>query len=261
MTQMVNIQGEPLAANLYESSSPHIADVVLVHGFTGSKEDFSDVAPIIANAGFRVLTFDNRGQYESSHSKRPDGYSMPALGRDVTEIAEVFEFKKPHLLGHSFGGLIAQQAIRLAPESWSSLTMMCSGPGGRTDWLKEPQFENLNNETKSEIWKNILEPDRIGNIKFELLKKRWLASDATSTMIYRNHLLTQQSLIPEIANLKISSHVIYGENDDAWPIEEQNDMALELRAKLTVLPDCGHCPNEENPPLLAEALLDFWASI
>jgi pimeloyl-ACP methyl ester carboxylesterase len=261
MTQMVNIQGEPLAANLFEPNGAHTADVVLVHGFTGSKEDFFDVAPLIADAGFRVLTFDNRGQHESSHSKRSDGYSMPALGRDVIEIAEAFQFKKPHLLGHSFGGLIAQQAMKIAPESWSSLTLMCSGPGGRTDWLKEPQFENLNNDTKSEIWKRVLEQDRIGNIRFELLKKRWLASDASSTMIYRNHLLTQQSLIPEIAKLKISSHVIYGENDDAWPIEEQNDMALELRAKLTVLPDCGHCPNEENPRPLAQALVDFWASI
>ena len=158
---MVNIQGEPLAANLFEPNGAHTADVVLVHGFTGSKEDFSEVAPLIADAGFRVLTFDNRGQHESSHTKRPDGYSMPALGRDVIEIAQYFQLKKPHLLGHSFGGLIAQLATKLAHENWSSLTLMCSGPGGRTDWLKEPQFENLNNETKSEIWENVLEKDRV----------------------------------------------------------------------------------------------------
>ena len=260
MTQFVDVQGEALAVKLFESVGEYRADVVLVHGFTGSKEDFSEVAPLIASAGFRVLTFDNRGQNESSHSKRSDGYSMSSLGRDVIEISNYFELQKPHLLGHSFGGLIAQQATKLSPASWSSLTLMCSGPGGRSDWLNEPQFRNLTNETKAEIWQKHLEPDRIGNIKFELWKKRWLASDANSTMTYRDHLIKQPSLVAQIATLGIASHVIYGENDDAWPIEEQKRMALELQAKLTVLPDCGHCPNEENPKLLAKELETFWES-
>ncbi|NDD60484.1 MAG: alpha/beta hydrolase, partial [Actinobacteria bacterium] len=52
--------------------------------------------------------------------------------------------------------------------------------------------------------------------------------------------------------------VIYGENDDAWPLEDQNQMARDLNATLTVLPQCGHCPNEDNPPLTAKALAHFW---
>ena len=122
MTEFVEIQDEVLAAVLFEPIATYKADVVLVHGFTGSKEDFSEVAPLIAKSGFRVLTFDNRGQNESSHSKRADAYSMPSLGKDVNEISRHFKLQKPHLLGHSFGGLIAQQATTQSPESWSSLT-------------------------------------------------------------------------------------------------------------------------------------------
>ena len=260
MTQFVEVQGEALAAILFEPIGEHQGDVVLVHGFTGSKEDFSEVAPLIANAGFRVLTFDNRGQNESSHTKKADGYSMHSLGRDVIEISQHFQLQTPHLLGHSFGGLIAQQATKLSPETWSSLTLMCSGPGGRTEWLNDPQFQNLTNETKGEIWETILETERLGNIKFDLWKRRWLASDANSTMTFRSHLLTQTSLIDEIAKLGMAAHVIYGENDDAWPLGDQDRMARELRAKLTVLPGCGHCPNEENPALLAGELVKFWNS-
>ena len=258
MTQLVEIQGEVLAAQLFEPAGKKKADVVLVHGFTGSKEDFSEIAPLIAESGFRVLTFDNRGQNDSSHSKRSDGYSMPSLGLDVIEIANHFQFENPHLLGHSFGGLIAQQAVTIKPGQWASLTLMCSGPGGRSSWLDDPQFQNLNNETKAEIWEKILEKDRLGNVKFDLWKKRWLASDADSTMIYRDHLIRQPSLISEIAKLGIRSHVIYGENDDAWPLKDQDEMANQLRAKLTILPNCGHCPNEENPELLSRELIAFW---
>ncbi len=260
MTKFVEIEGESLAAILYEAVGNRKADVVLVHGFTGSKEDFSLLAPLIADAGYRVLTFDNRGQHESAHTSRADGYSMPSLGRDVVEICLHFQLQNPHLLGHSFGGLISQQAVMLNPSIWSSLTLMCSGPGGQANWFDDPQFKNLNNENKADIWREILEPERLGNIKFDIWKKRWLASDATATMAYRDHLLNQSSLITEISRLGIASHVIYGENDDAWPIEDQNRMAQDLQAKLTVLPGCGHCPNEENPDLLAKELVSFWNS-
>ena len=257
---MVEIQGEPLAVVLYEPEEAK-ADVVLVHGFTGSKEDFTEVAGHLVRHGYRVLTFDNRGQHESGYSRRSDGYSMESLGRDVDELSRHFQLRKPHLLGHSFGGLIAQQAVFQSPETWSSVTFFCSGPGGRSTWLQEPQFADLSNETKVEVWETILAPDRLASPRFELLKKRWIASDAESTLIYRGHLINQPSLISLIADAKIPAHVVYGENDDAWPLEEQNQMARDLQATLTVLPGCGHCPNEDNPTLTAEALARFWSEI
>jgi pimeloyl-ACP methyl ester carboxylesterase len=78
---------------------------------------------------------------------------------------------------------------------------------------------------------------------------------------YREHLRNFTSLVDEIKDLGIPSHVVYGENDDVWPLNEQQDMAHKLGARLTVLPGCGHCPNEENPSLTADALSQFWKSI
>lgn len=256
----VLIQGEPLATLLHAPKDAH-TDLLFVHGFTGSKEDLAPVAAILAQSGFRVLTFDHRGNYQSGHTKRADGYSMESLGRDVVELSKYFGLKKPHLLGHSFGGLISQQAIRLSPSNWSSVTLMCSGPGGRLHWLDEPQFNQYSNETKETIWQEIMAPARLGNPKFDLWKERWLATDANATLTYRDHLLKQPSLISDIARFKIPAHVIYGENDDAWPIDVQNQMAKDLGAMVTVLPQLGHCPNEENPEVTAEALASFWRGL
>lgn len=47
MTTFVEIQGENLAVDLYGAENSG-GDVVLVHGFTGSKEDFEDVGPLLA---------------------------------------------------------------------------------------------------------------------------------------------------------------------------------------------------------------------
>ena len=257
---IVSIQGEPLATIMYQPEVA-ISDVVLVHGFTGSKEDFIDLSFLLAQKGHRVLTFDNRGQHESGHTTRPDGYSMRSLGQDVIELVNMFELKKPHLMGHSFGGLISQQAAFLTPNLFSSLTLFCSGPGGRPSWFDFPQFAGLSNENKHEKWEKTSSIEDRANPKYPLRKKRWLASDAVSTLEYREHLRSFASLISEIKGLGISSHVVYGENDDVWPLDEQREMARVLGAELTVLAGCGHCPNEENPTLTADALSQFWKSV
>ncbi|MEY3737021.1 MAG: hypothetical protein RLZZ251_737, partial [Actinomycetota bacterium] len=59
----------------------------------------------------------------------------------------------------------------------------------------------------------------------------------------------------------IPAHVVFGENDDVWPLDEQREMARQLGADLTVLPGCGHCPNEENATLTADTLSRFWRSV
>ena len=53
MATFVDIQGEKLAVEIYEPTT-RIADVVLVHGWTGSKEDFNLIGPLLADMGYRV---------------------------------------------------------------------------------------------------------------------------------------------------------------------------------------------------------------
>lgn len=257
---MTEIQGEPLATVLFDDSG-HRGDVILIHGFTGSKEDFTDIAALIAKHGYRVLTFDNRGQHESSHSNRPDAYEIDSFAKDVVDLAAGFGMANPHLLGHSFGGLVAQRAATLAPHLWKSLTLMCSGPGGRTEWGIEPAFENVGKVPMEEIWFEHFDEERKAHPRYEIHKRRWIASDGLSTAAQGDRLLNQPSLVEAIARLKIPTHVIYGENDDAWPIPDQIRMANELSAEITVLANCGHCPNEDDPELTSRELSKFWDQV
>ena len=74
--RLVEIHGEPLAVEVFEPTR-HRGDALLIHGFTGSKEDFAEMGPLLAARGYRVVTFDNRGQHESAHSQRDDAYTIP----------------------------------------------------------------------------------------------------------------------------------------------------------------------------------------
>ena len=261
MTTFVDIRGAKIAVTLFEPKN-HVGDAVLIHGFTGSKEDFETVGPFLADKGFRVVALDNRGQYESAHSAQDADYEVGAIAADAIAVAKHFGMKSPHLLGHSFGGLVAERAVVDAPGFWKSLTLLCSGPAAIPTRPDLPgMVEVLNRVSVQEAWDQLLDEDRRTNPRYEFQKVRWAASDPRSTSVQARHLMSATTLIPTIAASKIPAHVIYGETDDAWPFDIQDQMAVDLVAKLTVIEEAGHCPNEDQPRETARVLEEFWSSI
>lgn len=258
MTEFVEIQGEPLAVHVFEPSRRR-GDALLIHGFTGSKEDFAEMGAHLSLRGYRVVTCDNRGQHESPHSQREDAYTIASLARDAVALAGHFGLERPHLLGHSFGGLVALRATVLDPTRWSSLTMFCSGPSG---FSEAPDLEEmlrvLPTMSMEEAWFTHRDRDAKQWSTYELLKRRWLMSDRRSVLTHAQELLSAPSLVDDVAALGKPAHVVYGEHDDAWPLAVQDRMASDLRAITSVISGASHCPNEDRPEYAAQVLADFW---
>src|SRR4051812_2002318 len=109
--------------------------VLMVAGYTGSKEDFAPLLAPLAEAGYRVVAIDQRGQYESPGPDDPARYSVEELGSDVLAVAAELRSDGPlHLVGHSFGGLVCRAAVLADPAAFTSFTLLGSGPsqlGGR----------------------------------------------------------------------------------------------------------------------------------
>lgn len=110
-----------------QSGAPSAPAVLLLPGYTGSKEDFASVLDPIAAAGYRVTAVDLPGQYESPGSVSVADYTPDALGTVVTELAADLG-TGVRLLGHSFGGLVARAAVIGRPDRFASLVLLCSGP-------------------------------------------------------------------------------------------------------------------------------------
>lgn len=261
MSPLVELSKGQLAINIFEPSE-HKGDAILIHGFTGSKEDFDQIGPLLAAGGYRVFAPDNRGIHESPHAKDASSYSMSAYARDAIEIAKHFDLKSPHLFGHSYGGTVAQRAVVAEPNLFQSLTLFCSGPYARENLgFSTIILEKLVGKTMQEGWDQFAAPMYESHRRKALMEKRWLANDPLAILAQAQALSTFTSVIPEVAATKIASHVIYGESDDAWPLAMQDQMAADLSAEITVIKDAGHCPNEDQPEAAAEAIADFWSSL
>jgi len=261
MSELVELSQGQLALNIFEPSE-YKGDAILIHGFTGSKEDFDDIGPLLAEHGYRTFAYDHRGIHESPHSADGSTYSMEAYARDAIEIARRFNLSSPHLFGHSYGGAVAQRAVILAPELFASLTLFCSGPHSRENLgLSQVILERQVGKTMQVSWDEFAGVLYLSHKRRSLMEKRWLANDPLSILKQAKDLSTFSSVIPEVAATKIASHVIYGESDDAWPLAMQDQMAADLSAPVTVIKDAGHCPNEDQPEATAKVIADFWSTL
>jgi len=107
--------------------------VVLVPGATGSKEDFTLMMPLLAEAGYRVEAFDMAGQYES-HGAGPELLDPPqrryGLDLFVDDLIAVLRTgpTPAHVLGYSFAGTVAAAAAVRHPDLFASLTLLSAPP-------------------------------------------------------------------------------------------------------------------------------------
>jgi pimeloyl-ACP methyl ester carboxylesterase len=87
---------------------------LLIPGYTGSKEDFLAILDLLADGSRHVVAIDMRGQFETPGADDPDGYRAAALGSDIAAIIHATGAR--HLVGHSYGGLVAREALLASPE-------------------------------------------------------------------------------------------------------------------------------------------------
>ncbi|MES4900625.1 MULTISPECIES: alpha/beta fold hydrolase [unclassified Streptomyces] len=254
--------------------------VLMVPGFTGSKEDFIALLEPLARAGFRVVAVDGRGQHETGGPRDEAAYAQEELARDVLAQADALgaggaaaegSVLPPHVLGHSLGGLVVRAAVMMAPDAFASLTLMSSGPGAisesqqaRTKLL----IDALTVTDMEHVWQAMreLDPPEAPEENTppgveDFLHERWLGTVPEQLMATGRQLNREPDRVAELAGVALPKHVLSGVVDYAWPVPLMDEMAERLGARRTVIPGAGHSPNAERPLPTAEALIDFWRGV
>ncbi len=98
--------------------------VVLVNGLADEKESWAFQTPALLEAGYRVLTFDNRGVGATSKPAGP--YTAELLADDTKALVEKLGITRFHLMGVSMGGMIVQEYALKYGADLKSLTLACT---------------------------------------------------------------------------------------------------------------------------------------
>ena len=102
--------------------------LVLVHGYTGSRDDWREQLPRLGALG-RTVALDQRGHGESTNTGDARSYSFEQLVTDLVGALDSLEIERCDLLGHSMGGMVALRTALEYPDRVASLVLMDTAPG------------------------------------------------------------------------------------------------------------------------------------
>ncbi|MFP4194465.1 MAG: alpha/beta fold hydrolase [Desulfobacterales bacterium] len=89
--------------------------VVMLHGWPESSYCWEAVSPFL-NSELRVIAPDLRGLGDSERTMDPALYRKVELAKDVVEILDSLEVGDFFLVGHDWGGVVAQEIAMMVPE-------------------------------------------------------------------------------------------------------------------------------------------------
>jgi 3-oxoadipate enol-lactonase len=106
--------------------------VLMLHGIGGGHLAFSPQVETLANAGFRAVAWDMPG-YGRSAPIEP--YTFKGLAQSCVDLIDALQCEHVTLLGHSMGGMVAQEVVARRPDRVNRLVLCGTSAafGKRTD--------------------------------------------------------------------------------------------------------------------------------
>ena len=240
--------------------------VILVPGAMGSKEDFSLMLPILAEAGYFAASFDLAGQYESAGAG-PENLDPPRRRYDydlfIDDLLAVLEVHGPaHVVGYSFAGVVVQLAVLRRPELFRSIALLgCPPRGGqsfrsvsRIGWLAPLVSDRISADLI--VWgvrRNFI---RASAGRMKLVNHRFTLTRRDSVRDMVGLMRHAPDLRAALGAATLPKFVAAGEHD-VWPLRLHREFAASIGASFASY-GSGHSPSEEAPHQLTRDLLRMY---
>ena len=248
--------------------------LLLVHGFGGAKEDFSDQVDDLA-IDHQVITLDLRGHGESDGPEDEARYSLDRFAGDLTNVVDALGLTTFRLLGHSMGGMIVRRFVLAAPSRVDALVLMDTSPGpppGLDSDIIDFGVQIANADGMAEL-KRVMDAfapldtpayqrslaERPGYRDFADAKWETLSRAMYTQMLVE--VRDQPDQLAALAGVRCPTLVMVGVQDTTFVGVSEAMAATIPDSRLVIIEDAGHSPQFENGAVWLEALRDFLADV
>lgn len=240
--------------------------VVMLHGVGGGKEAWAPQLDAIAEAGYFAAAWDAPG-YGASALIEP--YDMSGLARALERLIDSLAAARVVLMGHSMGGMVAQEALAAFPGRIAGLILSATSPAfGRADgaWQRAFLAKRL---APLDAGKTLadLAPALVAGMTGPDAEPAGvqLATEVMSRVpgdTYRKalHAIVCFDRRDALGSIRVPTLAIAGSRDANAPPAVMEMMAARIRgAEYRVLEGCGHLANLERPRAFNDIVL-AWLS-
>lgn len=122
------IDADGVWLSVWEWGEPDAPPILFTHGGFDFAGTFDSLAPLVADAGWRVVSWDQRGHGDSQHAQL---YSLDADVRDALSVLDSIGEAPLPVVGHSKGGSLMLQLANCRPDRVSHLANLDGMPSRR----------------------------------------------------------------------------------------------------------------------------------
>ena len=261
--QTVNTKGLSIAYRK-EGNGPAL---VLLHGFTQDSRIWKLQIEFLSKY-FTVIAWDAPGAGQSADP--PDNFNISDWADCLVGLLDSININQTHILGLSWGGLLAQEFYRRYPARVLSLILAdtyAGWTGSLSDSIAKVRLESCIHDSElppSEFVPKYLPgmfSDSIKPETREVLTKIMSGTHPKGFRLMATALAIAdtRSLLPDI---KVPVLLIWGESDKRSPIYVAHQMHNSIPgAKIEIITGAGHVSNMERPEQFNKIVKEFCSTV
>jgi pimeloyl-ACP methyl ester carboxylesterase len=255
----VDVDGARIAYTAAGSGPP----LVLLHGAPCDKRTWQWMVPDLSR-DHTVLAWDAPGFGESSDID--DSWRAPQFADALAAFVAAVGVERPHVVGHSFGTMVALSLFQRHPAVPASLVLI----GGYAGWAGSLPPEEV--ARRLEMFLGMAElGDEFDPKSYPGLFSDLIPADrdaALATMMRENvrqatvraagHIGAETDLRPVLPTVDVPTLVLHGEADARSPLANAEALHAAIStSQLVVLPRLGHACVVEDPEACASEIRRF----
>jgi pimeloyl-ACP methyl ester carboxylesterase len=238
--------------------------VLMLHGIGGGHLSFAPQVESLATAGYRAVAWDMPGY---GHSAPIEPYTFKGLAQSCVQLIESLKTKSVILVGHSMGGMVAQEVVARRPELVSRLVLCGTSPAfGKPegDWQREFVAQRTApldaGKTMAELAETLV-PQMVGPGSLpEGVRLAAHCMGLVPAATYRRALecIVTFDRRANLPNINVPTLLVAGEHDRNAPPAVMKKMAQAIpRSTYIEMKGIGHLQNLEAPDEFDGLLLNF----
>jgi len=235
--------------------------VMLANSLASDRTMWKFQAPVLTEAGYRVLRYDSRGHGQSASPPGP--YSIEMLTLDALGLIDFLGLEKVHFCGISLGGMIGQLLGAFHGDCLHSLILCDTSSYTPSPEIWDERIQVVRKCGTSAVvdatidrWFTKRGQERLQKEVEEI--RRIILNTSSEGYCGCCAAIRNLDLRKAIGDISARTLIVVGEQDQGTPVSEAKSIKARIASsKLRIIPDAAHFVNVEQAGIFNDTILEF----